>query len=205
MKRLFLTGASGIGKSTILMHAVSDLIASGSSSPNGKPLKAGGLFTQRLLLADGSVGGFRLLSWQPGLPLFETMQPGFTDLFIRRTESGWENDSEVFSGRGVSLLKEASFSCDILCLDEIGGAELLIPDFYRQLIHLLQTSPCCIGVIKGEENLSAMIGRLSLNDLQQRNLVSSYRSLTQHTQDNTLYVTVENREQVSEKVRSFLQ
>lgn len=62
----------------------------------------------------------------------------------------------------LSVFSEVSLRGNILVLDEIGGMELLCPDFLDALNKLLSTDTPVLGVLKGEGPASAMIARLGL-------------------------------------------
>lgn len=192
MTHLFLTGPSGVGKSTLLFQALSDI-----------DLTVSGIFTQRLIYEDGSPAGFRLLPWSSGLPATSFYTPGLPDIFISRTNDGWSKNLKVFAETGAALLDSAS-CCNIICLDEIGGAELLVPEFRARLYHTLHTHPCCIGVIKGAANLSSMSHTLELPFPEAQILSQFHRDLTEQFHSQILNVTCTNKKQVAESLRSFL-
>ncbi|MBS6195845.1 MAG: hypothetical protein KH828_09730 [Clostridiales bacterium] len=200
MSHLFLTGPSGIGKSTMLWEAL-----------NAFPCKVSGFFTQRLLLPDHTMEGFRLLSWERNLPVAERFSPGMEDIFIRKEGKGWKKDLSVFAGTGVRLLenclpqkRDRSSSPVVICLDEIGGTELLVPEFRTMLYTVLASHPCCIGVIKSRENLSAMFTRVFMNSEEETLLFQLHEDLTHRFCGQILPVTETNREQVRQTLRSFL-
>ena len=70
-------------------------------------------------------------------------------------------DMEVFSHLGVSLLEQAAVYPFVI-FDEIGGIELLCPEFVASLDRLLSSDVPIIGVLKGEGPASAMVSRLGL-------------------------------------------
>ena len=73
MRHFFLTGTSGIGKSTLLMEVLQEMA-----------FPISGFFAQRQLLPDGTTGGFRLLPWSSKHPLTATYQAEASDLFIKK-------------------------------------------------------------------------------------------------------------------------
>ena len=78
----------------------------------------------------------------------------------------WEKpakDNEVFRSHGVRLLQEAEYYPFVL-LDEIGGFELLIPQFRNALAELLNSDVPIIGVLKGAENAAGIKKRFGLGD-----------------------------------------
>lgn len=62
----------------------------------------------------------------------------------------------------LSVFSQIPLQGNILVLDEIGGMELLCPEFSEALNKLLSTDTPILGVLKGEGPASAMIARLGL-------------------------------------------
>ncbi len=118
-----------------------------------------GFFDQRQLIPDGTTGGFRLLPWSSRLPLTATYQAETSDLFIQNSETGWQKVFRVFLTTALTLLNEIT---PLKCLDEIGGTELLVPEFLNALYALLKSDVCCVGVIKSLQNLTSMMTRVEM-------------------------------------------
>lgn len=192
MRHLFLTGASGIGKSTLLMEALQNC-----------RWQTAGLFTQRLLSEDGSTSGFRLLPWTCEVTPTALYHPGLTDVFIRKTGGGWEKDLSVFASTGVRLLDHAAAG-EIICLDELGGAELLVPEFRSRLYQLLDSHPCCTGVIKGSQNLHALIDTVAVSGGEEASLHQFHRDLNGRFHSSILCLTQANKELIAQTLCSFL-
>lgn len=144
-KRLFLCGPSGCGKSTMIRNALGAALA-----------EAGGFVTERASGADGKLLGFDLLPAAAAAGI-----EGFTPLrFLDYTTEPPTRDNEVFRGEAVRLLQEAEYY-PFAVLDEIGGFELVIPQFRAQLATFLSSPVPCVGVIKapaGVEELQARFG-----------------------------------------------
>ena len=152
-KRLFLTGPSGIGKSSLLREELGWMLQT-----------AGGLATVRSMDSSGCLLGYDLL---PAAALSGV--EGFTPLrFLDYSTDPPTRDNEIFRTEGVRLLAEATYYPFAL-LDEIGGYELLIPQFRRALEELLNSDTPLIGVLKGRENAAELQRRFDLGykfDLQ---------------------------------------
>lgn len=146
-KSLFLKGDSGEGKTTLLFQCL-------------KPYRAvtGGFFSQRLVDENGDTAGFRLASakeeWEPK----GVYREGLADVFLRRTKDGMVLFPQVFLSTGRKLLTVNGEEKFIL-MDEIGGAELLIPEFMEAVHDCLDGPKLCIGVIKSRKNYAAMMSR----------------------------------------------
>lgn len=132
-RRLFLTGPIGCGKSTAIAGALGPRIA-----------QCGGFLTRRyrqphlhftLESPDGTKKG-PFLDFASGKPVL---------------------DLQVFSAMGISALQ-----ADVLILDEIGGIELLNPDFAAALDALLDRNVPVLGVLKGAGPAGALIEALGL-------------------------------------------
>ena len=88
---------------------------------------------------------------------------------------------DAFSQLGVSLL-----SGNILVLDEIGGIELLCPDFAAALMQVLQQDIPVIGVMKGEGPAGALIDTLGLSEAY-RHAADCLRSQLRNDGNTLLY------------------
>ena len=91
MHHFFLTGTSGIGKSTLLMDVFQEAEFSIS-----------GIFAQRQLLPDGTTGGFRLLPWSNKLPLTAPYHAEASDLFIKKSDTGLQKDQRIFQTTAIT-------------------------------------------------------------------------------------------------------
>ena len=159
-KHLFLTGPSGVGKTTLLHEELGWMLQT-----------AGGLATVREKDSSGRVLGYDLL---PAAALGGVA--GYTPLrFLDYSVDPPARDNEVFRSEGVRLLNEARYY-NFALLDEIGGYELLIPEFRHALEELLNSETPVIGVLKSRENAAALSRRFSLGskfDLQLAQLHSA--------------------------------
>ena len=147
-KRLFLTGPSGIGKSTIIRQALGPALA-----------YAGGFVTERVSDGEGRLLGYELLPAAAAMSGTAYQSWRFLDY----SGSVPAKDNEVFRNQGVRLLQEAEYYPFVL-LDEIGGFEMLIPQFRNALAELLNSEQPIIGVLKGAENAASIKRRFGLGD-----------------------------------------
>ncbi len=142
MKRIFLTGPIGCGKSTLLKTALGDSLS-----------VAGGFVSERAFEGE-EFAGFDLVSLgqKPvhldlaGLGLRE--KDGQLRLrFLTFKEGKVERNDEVFSVFASALLREACAKPFAL-IDEIGGFEILIPEFMEAFELFLESQVPCVGVLK---------------------------------------------------------
>lgn len=202
LRHFFLSGPSGVGKSAMLKEALAPFAC-----------QTNGFFTQRLLLEDGSRGGFRLMKWEKTLPISELYRNDMTELFVKKTKDGWEKNTSVFAVRGVKLLKdmqdavrrsEMSGEKCILYMDELGGMELLEREFSKLLYQVLKEAPCCVGVVKSPGNLNAMMKRTGIKYREEERLRQFHREFTGEFAGQIVTVTEENKEQVRMRLKDFL-
>ena len=138
-KKLFLCGPSGCGKTTMIRAALGQKLA-----------EAGGFVTERRVDGDGRVLGFDLLPAAAAAGI-----EGFTPLrFLDYTAESPRRDNEVFRDEAVRLLQEAEYY-PFAVLDEIGGFELVIPQFRAQLASFLSSPVPCVGVLKAPAGVCA--------------------------------------------------
>ena len=136
MKRhLFLTGSIGCGKSTAITVALGEKIT-----------QCGGFLTRR----------YR----EPNLHFrLESPDGQHSETFLDFSDGKPRLNMDVFSQSGVSLLRG-----DILVLDEIGGIELLCPEFAAALEQVLRADIPVIGVLKGIGPAGALVEALGLSE-----------------------------------------
>ncbi len=139
-KKLFLCGPAFCGKSGLIREAL------------GRQLQAaGGFCTELSAAADGSLLGCTLMpaAAAGGIEGYEK------ELFLDLRVNPPAHDSEVFRESGVRLLNEAEWY-PFAVLDEIGGMDLVIPQFRVALKQLLSSNLPVLGVVKSEENAEQM-------------------------------------------------
>ena len=131
-KRLFLIGPTGSGKSSLIRSVLGDKMSS-----------AGGLVTVQALSGDGAMLGYDLLP-PAALAGIEGLE---AQRFLYFLDHGPKTDNEVYRGYGVRLLNEAAYY-PFVVLDEIGGFELIIPQFRQALEDLLNSDVPVLGALK---------------------------------------------------------
>ena len=135
-RKLFLCGPAFSGKSRLIREAL------------GRQLQAaGGFCTELSSSGDGSMLGCTLMpaAAAGGVEGFEK------ELFLDLRQFPPLHDSEVFRESGVRCLEEAEWY-PFAVLDEIGGMDLIIPQFRVALENLLRSGLPVLGVVKTEED-----------------------------------------------------
>ena len=161
-RRLFLTGPSGCGKSTLLRRVMGQRLA-----------LAGGFLTERQLNAEGRYAYFYLR---------RTDNDGTQAIFLDLRHQPPQKDDRVFTELAAQILQERPA---FAVLDEIGGMELLLPEFQAALDGFLASDTPCIGVLKGEKNSAALAKTAHLPDAY-RNAAASLRARLETDPDTTL-------------------
>ena len=141
MKRhLFLCGPAFSGKSRLIREQLGTGLQS-----------AGGFCTELCTAEDGSVLGCAMMpaAMAGGAEGLEK------ELFLDMKSFPPTHDSEVFRNLGVRQLKEAEWY-PFAILDEIGGIDLIIPQFRAALDELLASELPILGVVKTEEDSEQM-------------------------------------------------
>ena len=147
-RKLFLLGPSGCGKTSLVRGALGEKLA-----------EAGGFVTERVVGADGQILGCELLPAAAAAGI-----EGFSPLrFLDFSTEPPTRDNEVFRLEAVRLLQEAEYY-PFAVLDEIGGFELVIPQFRAQLAAFLSSPVPCLGVLKSLSEAEALRERLGLGE-----------------------------------------
>ena len=138
-KRIFLTGPAGCGKSRLIREAL-----------GGRLAMVGGFMTGPVHGPDGYAKGYALRPAAACAGVEGLACPVFLDAGV------WPpvRDNEVFRVYGTRLLREALwYPCAVL--DELGGFELLIPQFRAALEELLGSGLPLLGTVKTAEDAEA--------------------------------------------------
>ncbi|WP_265457229.1 nucleoside-triphosphatase [Enterococcus sp. HY326] len=146
MANFFLEGPKFSGKSTLLQTL---LQTNGAFS---------GFYVERWLDNRGQIVAFELRD----AAFLQAALPPIPEHFfiIRQPQPQWQ--TAVFEKFGCRLLEQAQASENLILLDEIGGIELLAPNFMKQLLAILQGSQKIVGVFKSEKNYQEQRQRLAI-------------------------------------------
>ncbi len=157
-RRLFLTGPIGCGKSTAIAQALGDKLP-----------QCGGFLTRR----------YR----KPYLHFtLESPDGRQKATFLDFSDGSPKVDMDVFTSLGLACLAPKN----AMILDEIGGIELLNPEFTAALDSLLTSGAPTIGVIKGEGPAGALIESLGLSEAYEQ-AVHQLRQRLKNDPDTLVY------------------
>lgn len=147
-KHLFITGPSGCGKTTLIKNEL------GSAA-----LYAGGFITKKEYDSEGKVLSHNLY---PASALIDTT--GYEGMrFLDCSVTPPTHDNEVFRGEGARILREVGYY-PFTILDEIGGFEILVPQFRTVLEDVLNNDKPIIGVLKDAKSAEALKKYVGLSD-----------------------------------------
>ena len=176
-KHLFLIGPTGCGKTTLLRRTLGPYLS-----------QAGGFVTDAVY---GSYGELCSYTLSPAASAGGVA--GFTaETFLDCSHFPPRTDNEVFRDTGVRLLREAVWY-PFAMLDEIGGFELIIPQFRTALFELLRSDLPLIGALKTQEEADALCQALGLGD-KCRTYLRELRCMLEHDADTQLLVVHSTRD-----------
>lgn len=158
--RLFLTGPIGCGKSTAITLGL-----------GGRRDRLKGFVTLR----EGQTP-------KPERFWLETLPKGERAAFLDLTGEKPQIDLRVFSGLGVQSLQKGP-----LLLDEIGGIELLCPEFLEALEDALSGDTPILGVVKAPESSLALARCLGLGE-EYETAAKKLRCLLEQDGQTELYI-----------------
>lgn len=187
---LFLTGPSGIGKSTLIRKEI-----------HHHQISVGGFFVERVYTPQGKLCAFELCS-------ANTLDLSFLSQechqFIQFDDGRVRWKLEIFSYFGRQLLRQAAKqSPEIILLDEIGGIELMCLDFMGELMSLLKRPVKIIGVFKSEENYF----RQKKNSPMAFNVDKERQQIINEIEKNNgrlLYMNKDNYSKIEKEVKKFI-
>lgn len=189
---LFLKGDSGEGKTTLLFECL-------------KPWHrmTGGFYSQRLINEDGITMGFRMVpageEWIPAA----SYKKGMTNVFIEQTENGFHKNLEFFKTDGIEILRSSPEN-RLLLLDEIGGIELLVPEFMEIVLGCIDSKVPCIGVLKSRKNLESMRTRVPAQQELDKLHSDLEETLKKRSNGRILTFDRERKEHIRTEIMEFL-
>ena len=181
---LFLTGASNVGKSTLIYEVA-----------RAAKLNLKGFFARELQQAGANLGFELCAASQLQVP--QPVDP--VHIFIDRRVQPAHINPQVFAEFGVALLQDCQPK-DVVLLDEIGGIELLVPEFMQALQALFLKDLTIIGVFKAEVNYQRQQRQQHFDVTAQRQQLLQAIAAQQ---GRVLPVAV-NQEQIRQTIQAFL-
>ncbi len=151
-KHFFLEGPIQQGKSTLIRKLIQDHLE-----------LVGGFSSQRLLNDDGKTVGFRIVPAEEAMELTRKYSPSLTNVFLHFDGGKTKRTFEVFTDAAIRFLRESDGK-KLILLDEIGGVELLLPEFREALYNILMKNVPCLGVLKLEQSIRHMCSNANISD-----------------------------------------
>lgn len=150
-KHIFFEGAIQEGKSTLIRKLI------------GRHLKdVGGFSSQRLLNDLGETMGFRIVPASDAMFLTRKYSPDLTDVFLLFNDGEIKMTPEIFADTAIKYMRKGQEK-KLILLDEIGGVEMLMPEFREELYEVLKGEVPCLGVLKLEVNNRHMCRNANIN------------------------------------------
>lgn len=149
-KHFFLEGPIQEGKSTLIRKLIGDRLN-----------ETGGFSSQRLYGPSGKTVGFRITPASEAMSLTAPYSPELSNIFLFFDGQKTKLNPEIFTETAIRYLRESEGK-KLVLLDEIGGIELLEPEFRKALYNILEEAPC-IGVLKLEISIRLMCDNANIN------------------------------------------
>ena len=125
-----LSGAPGVGKTTIIRQAISRVTD-----------RAGGFYT-REIRSQGVRQGFEIVTLDGSSAIL-----AHVDIHSPYRVSKYGVDTDNLDNVGVAALRRAIQECDIVVIDEIGKMELFSPAFREAVLEALNSGKKLLGTI----------------------------------------------------------
>ena len=150
-KHFFLEGPIQEGKSTLIRKLIGDHL-----------IDVGGFSSQRLVNDSGKTVGFRIVPASEAMELTKKYSPHLSDVFLYFDGNKTKMTSEIFVDTAIKYLRKSQGK-KLILLDEIGGVEMLMPEFRAQLYEVLEGEIPCLGVLKLETSNRNMCSNANIN------------------------------------------
>lgn len=190
MTHLLLEGPSGIGKTTLILNKLGPLRQ-----------KAGGFVTRRMVDDTGASRGFCLTRANSAAGAFIPFNKNHPGIFIDHT-SGTHSEA-IFLEKGIGLLQNIE-GYPYLITDEIGGVELLEPDFFLLLTELFSKNIPCIGVLKSRENSRHLVSAIG-SDVYSQRYAEFRKILRANSKVDIVFMKQRDEPKVVRKIDEFIQ
>lgn len=150
-KHFFLEGPIQEGKSTLIRKLIGSHVT-----------EVGGFSSQRILNDSGETVGFRIVPASEAMELTIKYSPQLSDVFLYFDGRKTKMTSEIFVNTAIRYLRTCKGK-KLILLDEIGGVELLMPEFREELYEVLKGEIPCLGVLKLEVSNRNMCSNANIN------------------------------------------
>lgn len=201
-----IEGASGVGKSTLIIETLGDLLA-----------RAGGFGTVRVLNPQGERIGFAVEPASVRTKPDKTFDGDDSRMYIRfdgRKVVNMEKFVECavagMNSPGIDAPGVDSAGLDsagaggFLIMDEFGGMELESEVFTAKALETLRNGKPVIGVIKSRANAEHTAKGFSENGGFLACYESFRRSITEQTDTEIVTLTGDNREEVRQIIQTWI-
>jgi len=192
----FLEGANGVGKSTLLGAAL---------VPYWNWI---GGFTSHRNFNRGQGVRFVLAPLHPKKHTGKMRDDGIPVAFLITKDGKSHFDPSPFEESACQWIEEERANgISLFLLDEIGGLELIYPNFTSILLSLFESDAICLGIFKSEENSARLLQRVALSEEECALYYANRARLLDciHTHGSLREVTLSNRGQIRKDTDHFLQ
>ncbi len=186
--KTFLEGQSGVGKTSLIYEICTAL-----------NLNAAGFVSVKLYNADGESTGFCIDNYKNYTLNYENQKPKNDDFtFIK----GLPGERKIYLSAFSNYLKtiDINESFDIFIMDEIGGIELLVPEFKNYMKSLLEKDILILGTVKSNHNLKYMYKRCSEYISEDIEKIAAEFKGYLNLKSKILTITEDNKEDIKAKI-----
>lgn len=165
----YLEGPPGGGKSTLLRTCLGPYIASMTGFGVQRLMDEGGIRAFRAVLLHGTIP-----------PVDGAYRPGLSGIFKEAGTLRPEVLEEVLQGvrdDAVAASEKAVCPTRIICLDEIGGTELVSPAILPLIREILSLSFLHVGVLKSRVHLEMLLDRGGYSKTEKEGAIRHHEEL----------------------------
>ena len=187
-----MEGPSGVGKTTALLGELRELL----------PV-TGGFGTCRLFDEKGIQRGFCHVAANELEGPYGEYRQGLPGMFIENGDGVFRFNKDFFRTTTLDMIKDDPRK-KLYLLDEIGGTELLVPEFVDAIKHRLDSDVPCIGVWKASGNSMHMKRELCPGHEYDEAYSKLYGYINAHPNVTLLEVPERSGTRMREAVREWI-